>query len=46
MTEKELGEILKDMYNKAPKGYQVANKHLFGVEYVSIIQKTTLMLKI
>jgi hypothetical protein len=38
MTENELGRILKEMYDNAPAGYQVANIHLFGVKYASIIQ--------
>ena len=37
MTENELGKILKEMYDNAPSGYQVANIHLFGVKYASII---------
>jgi hypothetical protein len=37
MTINELGGILKRMYNSAPHGYQVANIHLFGVKYASII---------
>lgn len=37
MTENELGNILKEMYENAPHGYQVANIHLFGVKYASII---------
>ena len=37
MTENELGRILKEMYDNAPKGYQVANIHFFGVKYASII---------
>jgi len=37
MTENELGKILKEMYENAPAGYQVANIHLFGVKYSSII---------
>jgi hypothetical protein len=37
MTVNELGGILKKMYNSAPQGYQVANIHLFGVKYASII---------
>lgn len=45
MNEKELGEILKDLYNKAPKGYQVANIHFFGVKYASIIQRNHLNVK-
>lgn len=39
MTENELGKILKDMYDSAPTGYKVANIHLFGVKYSSIILK-------
>ena len=39
MTENELGGILKEMYNNAPEGYKVANIHLFGVKYASIIFK-------
>ncbi|MPM72637.1 hypothetical protein SDC9_119613 [bioreactor metagenome] len=37
MTENELGRILKEMYENAPEGYQVANIHLFGVKYARII---------
>ena len=37
MTENELGRVLKEMYEGAPKGYQVANIHLFGVKYASVI---------
>lgn len=37
MTENELGKILKEMYENAPRGYQVANIHFFGVKYASII---------
>lgn len=37
MTENELGRILKEMYENAPEGYQVANIHLFGVKYADII---------
>lgn len=37
MTENDLGKILKEMYETAPRGYQVANIHLFGVKYASII---------
>lgn len=39
MTENELGSILKQMYDKAPTGYQVANIHFFGVKYASTILK-------
>ncbi|MCB2313457.1 hypothetical protein LGL55_20470 [Clostridium tagluense] len=37
MTENELGRILKEMYDNAPAGYKVANIHLFGGKYASII---------
>jgi len=37
ITENELGKTLKQMYDDAPRGYQVANIHLFGVKYASII---------
>lgn len=37
MTENELGRILKEMYDNAPHGYQVAKIHLFGVKYASTI---------
>lgn len=39
MNARELGVILTEMYEKAPQGYKVANIHLFGVKYASIIQK-------
>ncbi|WP_026568591.1 HTH-like domain-containing protein [Bacillus sp. UNC41MFS5] len=39
MNVNELGGILNRMYNSAPKGYQVANIHFFGVKYASIILK-------
>lgn len=37
MTKSELGRILKDMYDNAPQGYQVANIHLFAIKYASVI---------
>ncbi|WP_315111429.1 hypothetical protein [Clostridium intestinale] len=37
MTGNELGRILKEMYENAPEGYKVANIHLFGIKYASII---------
>ena len=37
MTENELGKILREMYDNAPKGYQVANIHFFGVKYAEVI---------
>jgi len=33
MTENELGKILREMYDNAPAGYQVANR----VKYASVI---------
>lgn len=42
MTEYELGKILKNMCNKAPQGYKVANIHLFGVKYGNVILKQNL----
>ncbi len=38
MTAKQLGTILREMYDKAPEGYQVANIHFFGVKYADIIR--------
>lgn len=37
MTENDLGRMLKEMYDNAPQGYQVAHTHLFGVKYAQII---------
>ena len=42
MNSAELGEILKEMYDKAPHGHQVANIHLFGVKYAAVIQRNHL----
>jgi hypothetical protein len=42
MTEKELGKLLAEMYERAPHGYQVANIHLFGIKYASIIENNKL----
>ncbi len=39
MEIKHLSEILKDMYENAPKQEQVVNIHLFGIEYAEIIKK-------
>ena len=38
MTAFELGNILKEMYEKAPKGQQVTMIHLFGIKYASEIR--------
>jgi len=40
MTENELDKILKEMYENAPQGCQVANFHLFGVKYTKIIKNS------
>lgn len=45
MTIKELGELLFNMYSKAPKGEQVAHIHLFGVKYGEMIMKNHLSIK-
>ncbi|MGI6366637.1 MAG: HTH-like domain-containing protein [Bacillota bacterium] len=37
MTENQLGQILKEMYENAPNGYKVANIHFFGVKYAKTI---------
>lgn len=37
MTINELGRKLMEMYENAPRGYQVANIHLFGVKYADVI---------
>ena len=39
MKLEELSEILKDKYENAQKQEQVANIHLFGIEYAEIIKK-------
>ena len=39
MTVNELGKILKDMYDDAQRGDQVAMIHLFGVKYADEIRK-------
>ena len=38
MTEDQLGRILRDMYDNAPRGDQAAMIHLFGVKYAHEIQ--------
>jgi len=37
MTEKELGKILKEMYDEAQEGYELTSILLFGVEYAPTI---------
>lgn len=38
MTELKLGKILRDMYDSAPKGGQVAQIHLFSIFYANDIE--------
>lgn len=33
LTAKELGVLLSDTYNNAPRGGQVVNIHLFGIDH-------------
>lgn len=40
MTLNELGKILKDMYDNAPRGDQAAMIHLFGVKYAAEIRES------
>lgn len=39
VTENQLAEILKNMYEKAPKGEQAVQIHLFGIKYAYIIKE-------
>jgi len=39
MNVEDLSEILKDMYENAPKKEQVVHIHLFGIKYAEIIKK-------
>jgi hypothetical protein len=39
MKIEDLSELLKERYENAPKKEQVANIHLFGIEYGEIIKK-------
>ena len=39
MTANELGAILSDMYNDAPRGKQVTMIHLFGLKYHDFIRQ-------
>ncbi|TKC19128.1 HTH-like domain-containing protein [Robertmurraya kyonggiensis] len=45
MNEKDLGQELRRMYHNAPTGYQVANIHLFGIKYASVIQRNNFNVK-
>ncbi|MCK9331396.1 MAG: hypothetical protein M0Q94_16110 [Candidatus Cloacimonetes bacterium] len=37
MTEKQLADKLREMYDNAPEGKQVVNIHLFGIIYADEI---------
>ena len=41
-TINKLGSILKEMYENAPNGEQVAHIHLFGIKYGSEIQNNNI----
>ena len=38
MTVNELGRVLKEMYDNAPRGEQSAMIHLFGIKYANEIR--------
>lgn len=38
-TERELGEILEQLYNNAEEGKKILTLHLFGIKYASLIEK-------
>ena len=42
MSEVTLGKILKEMYQTSPKGFQVANIHLFSIYYADVIERDCL----
>jgi len=37
LTEKQLGKILKEMYDNAAEGYENTNILLFGIEFASVM---------
>ena len=39
MPEQELGRVLKEIYDSAPKGYKVLNVQFFGIKYAEAITK-------
>lgn len=45
MSEYELGQILKEMYDKAPRGDQAAHIHLFGIKYAEALTNERLSKK-
>ena len=40
MGAKELGKLLNDMYQNAPRGEQVTMIHLFGIKYSADIKRS------
>lgn len=45
MSEYELGQILKKMYDEAPKGERALNVHLFGIKYADILCSPDISIK-
>ncbi|WP_446681808.1 HTH-like domain-containing protein [Cohnella cellulosilytica] len=45
MNVQKLGQILNEMYNKAPNGDRVTNIHLFGIKFAEIILKNHFSVK-
>ncbi|ETP67319.1 hypothetical protein G159_19435 [Planococcus glaciei CHR43] len=43
--EKKFGEILSEMYRRAPEGDKVTFIHLFGIRYAEDIKKNNLSIK-
>lgn len=42
MTAFKLGNILKEMYDNAPRGKQVTTVHLFGIKYAKDIRNNNI----
>ena len=45
MTENRLGNILRELYDSAARGHQVANIHTFAIYYANVIEKNKLSKK-
>lgn len=45
MTENRLGKILRELYDSAARGHQVANIHTFSIYYANVIEKNKLSKK-
>lgn len=45
MTENRLGKILRELYDSAARGHQVANIHTFAIYYANVIEKNRLSKK-